>query len=288
MNQTGSEPARKSFLHSSAFLRVAASIFVIPCFIIIIRAGGYHFLGLMSALLFVAMWEFYRMMESKGIRPYKGLGILFGIALTWYVFFREGMYANLFLTLGLLTLMGLELTRKETKNAVYHISTTILGVMYVAFLFSHLVMLRELPLQMNLDYRMGASFVFIAFIVTWSGDTGAYVVGSLVGRTPLIPRISAKKTLEGAFGGVAFAVIGAFVARATVASYLEIWQTVLLGVMAGVVGMLGDLFESMIKRDIDVKDASAMIPGHGGVLDRFDSLLFTAPLIYYFIKFVIF
>jgi len=227
-------------------------------------------------------------MEAKGIRPYKVLGIGFGLGLTWYVFFHEGIYGNLFLTIGLVTLMGLELTRRDTRNAVYHIATTILGVIYVAFMFSHLVMLRELPLVMNLDYSLGASFVFIAFIVTWSGDTGAYLVGSLIGRTPLMPRVSAKKTLEGALGGVVFAVAGAFIARAVVAPYMEVWQTVLLGVLAAVVGQLGDLFESLIKRDIDIKDASAMIPGHGGVLDRFDSLLFTGPLIYYYIKFVIF
>ena len=288
MNHTDSEPAPKTFLQSSVFLRVAASLVFIPCFIIIARAGGYHFLILMNAILSIALWEFYRMMETKGVRPYKILGVMFGIALCWYVFFREGMYANLFFTVGLLTLMGLELARRETRNAVYHIATTILGVMYVAFFGSHFVMLRELPLTLNLDYGMGASFIYLTFIVTWSGDTGAYIVGSTIGKKPLMPRVSAKKTVEGAIGGVACAVIGAFIARAVVAPYLEVWHAVLLGVLAGVVGLLGDLFESVIKRDMDTKDAGATIPGHGGVLDRFDSLLFTAPLIFYFIKFVIF
>jgi len=284
----GDRPHRRGFLYSSVFLRIAASIVFIPCFIVITNTGGYHYLLFFSLLVAVAMWEFYRMMEFKGIRPYKGIGILCGVALSCYVFLADGMYSNLFLTLAVLTLMGMELTRKGKNLAVYHISVTILGVIYVAFLGSHLVMLRELPLAINLDYNMGASFVFLAFIVTWAGDTGAYVIGSAIGKHKLIPRLSEKKTKEGAAGGLVFSVVAALIARATVAPYLDLWHALVLGCLAGIVGQLGDLFESMIKRDAAVKDTSDILPGHGGVLDRFDSLFFTAPLIFYFLKFVIF
>lgn len=270
------------------FLRVAASVIFIPCFIIITKTGGYHFLAFIDAVLFVGMWEFYRMMEAKGIRPYKGIGIICGVALTWYVFFRNGIYSNLFLTLALVTLMCMELTRREQKMTVYHISSTVFGVIYVAFLGSHLVLLREFPLSINLDYSLGSSFVFLAFILTWAGDTGAYIVGSLMGRHPLIPRVSKRKTIEGSFGCIVFSVAGALVCMETMAPYLSLAQALMLGLLAGSVGQLGDLFESLIKRDVDIKDASDMIPGHGGVLDRFDSLLFTAPFIFYFIKFVVF
>jgi phosphatidate cytidylyltransferase len=280
--------ARKSFLQSSVFLRIAASFVFIPCFIVITRAGGYYFLALVDAVVLGATWELYRMMESKGIRPYKFIGVFCGLALTWYVFFRNGMYANLFLTLALVSLMCLELTRKESKMALVHISSTIMAVIYVGFLISHLVLLREFPLTVNRDYALGSSLVFLVFIVTWAADTGAYVVGSLIGKHPLLPRVSAKKTREGSAGGLAFAVAGAFVARSTFAPYLEVWHALSLGVLVGIVGQLGDLFESLVKRDVEVKDASAAIPGHGGVLDRFDSLLFTAPLTYYFIKFIVF
>lgn len=279
---------RKLLIHSSVFLRVAASLVFIPCFIVITNIGGYHFLALMNTITFVAMWEFYRMMEPKGVRPHKVIGIVCGLALSWYVFFKNGMYSNLFLTVALVTLMCLELTRKENKMAVYHIASTILGVIYVAFLLSHVILLRELPLSANLDYRYGSSFVFLAFIVTWAGDTGAYIVGSLFGKRLLIPRISARKTREGSIGGLMFSIAGALIARETIAEYLQLWHALLLGLAAGVVGQLGDLFESLIKRDVQVKDTSDTIPGHGGVLDRFDSLLFTAPLVYYFIRFVVF
>jgi phosphatidate cytidylyltransferase len=288
MNEIDGRTLRRPFLYSSVFLRVAASVVFIPCFIIITRTGGYHFLAFTDAVIFVGMWEFYRMMEAKGIRPYKLLGILCGVALSWYVFFRNGLYANVFLTVVLLTLMCMELTRRDVRNAVYHIASTILGVIYVAFLGSHLIMLRELPLVLNMDYGIGSSFVFLAFILTWAGDTGAYVIGTSIGRHPLIPRISEKKTREGSVGGLAFAIGAAVVARATIAPYLSLWQALVLGALTGIVGQLGDLFESLIKRDAEIKDTSATIPGHGGVLDRFDSLLFTSPLIYYFIKFLVF
>jgi phosphatidate cytidylyltransferase len=288
MDTTQGSTVRKSFLNSSIFLRVAASVVFIPCFVIITNAGGYHFLLLMNALIFVGMWEFYQITEAKGIRPYKLIGIFCGVVLSWYVFFRNGIYANLFLTLVLLTLMCLELTRRENKMAITHIATTILGVIYIAFLGSHLIMLREYPFSMNLDYGLGASFVFLAFILTWAGDTGAYIVGSIVGKRPLIPRISKNKTREGSVGGLVFSIAAAIIAKETFASYLLLWHALVLGLLAGIVGQLGDLFESLIKRDANMKDASEMIPGHGGVLDRFDSLLFTSPLIYYFVRFVVF
>ncbi len=277
-----------SFLYSSVFRRVAASIVFIPCFIIITKRGGLQFLALIDIIIFIGTWEFYRMMESKGIKPYKGIGIVCALALSWYVYFRNGVYANFFLTFMFLLLMCLELARKEVRTATYHISTTILGTIYVSFLASHLVLLREFPPSVNLDYGLGGSFVFLTFVVTWAGDTGAYVVGTLLGRRPLLPRVSKKKTREGSLGGFVCSVGAAIAAKYTFAPFLETWQALAIGVFAAAFGQLGDLVESMIKRDADIKDASSTIPGHGGVLDRFDSLLFTAPLIYYFLKFIVF
>jgi phosphatidate cytidylyltransferase len=216
------------------------------------------------------------------------IGVLCGVALSWYMYFRAGVYANMFLTLVLMSIMGLELTRRDTKMTVYHVSTTVFGVIYVAFLASHIVLLRELPLLIGVPYALGSSFVFLAFVVTWSSDTGAYFIGTLFGRHALLPRVSQRKTREGAVGGVVFAVLGALVAKATFAKYLATGEAVLLGVLGSLIGLAGDLVESMMKRDVDIKDASGTIPGHGGVLDRFDSLLFTAPFIYYILKFFIF
>lgn len=282
----GSSPKHPS--NSSVILRVIVSIVFVPCIYIITRTGGFHFLALINLMIFIGMLEFYNMMEWKGIRPYKGIGILCALALSWYVFFRNGVYANLLLTLVFLAIMCLELTRKKGQMTIFHIATTIFGVIYVSFLGSHLLLLREFPMELNIDYGSGSSFVFLAFLVTWSGDTGAYIVGKSIGKHPLLPRISEKKTIEGAIGGIACSLTSAIIARYTFASFLETWHALLIGMIGALFGQLGDLVESMLKRDAQVKDASATLPGHGGVLDRFDSLLFTAPLIYYFLKFVVY
>ena len=285
-----SEPAAKlrPFYRRGSFQRVAAGVFFVPLFITITRAGGYPFLALIDLIIVLGLMEFYGMMRAKGMHPYRTIGVISGLTLSTYIFFRSGEYANFVFTFILIALMGLELARKDNRLAVYHVSTTIFGVIYVAYLASHLVLLRELPNQVGVPYAQGASFVFLVFVVTWAADTGAYTIGSLFGEHTLSPKVSANKTWEGAFGGVLFAAAAGWVSSITFAGYLAAWEGVVIGILAAMVGLLGDLFESTLKRDAGVKDSSNVIPGHGGVLDRFDSLLFTAPLIYYFLKFVIF
>jgi phosphatidate cytidylyltransferase len=274
--------------HEGIVKRIVASAIFIPCLVIIARRGGYYYFGLINIMILIGLWEFYKMMEAKGLKPYKAMGIMSGLALSWYVFFQQGIYANLFLSVMFIGIMVLELARKEKGLAVYHISVTVFGVFYIGWLGSHLILLRELPHLKGLDYSLGFSFVIVAFALTWCYDTGAYFVGSWLGKRKLFPSISPGKTLEGAIGGVLCSLVGILVARATIAPYLTIVQAVILAIGASVVGQLGDLSESMIKRDVKIKDSSKAIPGHGGVLDRFDSLLFTAPLIYYVLKYVIF
>lgn len=271
-----------------SFQRVVAGLVFVPMFIVITRAGGYPFLALVDLIIVLGLMEFYAMMRAKGMHPYRTIGVISGLTLSTYIFFRSGEFANFVFTFILIALMGLELARKDNRLAVYHVSTTIFGVIYVAYLASHLVLLRELPTQVGVPYAQGASFVFLVFVVTWASDTGAYAIGSLFGEHTLSPKVSRNKTWEGAFGGVLFAAVAGWVASVTFAGYLAAWEGVVMGVLASMVGLLGDLFESTLKRDAGVKDTSHVIPGHGGVLDRFDSLLFTAPLIYYFLKFVIF
>jgi len=288
MDSTPDRNAPAAWYRRTTFLRVAAGVVFLPVFILVTRAGGFAFLALVDLVIVLGMLEFYGMMRKKGIRPYRGIGVLCGLTLSTYVFFRSGLYANFFLTFVVIALMSLELTRRDGRMAVYHVSTTVFGVIYVAFLASHMTLLRELPRLVGLPYAQGASFVFLAFALTWAADTGAFAVGKMIGRTPLLPRVSGKKTWEGALGGVVFGGLAGWIASLTFAPYLGTANAFGVGAMTALVGLLGDLFESMLKRDAEVKDSGRIIPGHGGVLDRFDSLLFTVPLIYYFLKFVIF
>jgi phosphatidate cytidylyltransferase len=286
VSETG-RPAVNRLDMGSTGKRILASIVFLPCLFIIARRGGFYYLALIDIMILIGLWEFYKMMEAKGLRPYKAIGIFSGLALSWYIFFRQGIYANFFLSIIFMCIMALELVRKEKGLAVYHTSVTIFGVFYVAWFGSHLILIRELPLLKGLDYSMGFSFVILVFALTWCYDTGAYFIGSRFGRRRLFKKISPSKTVEGAIGGIGFTLIGIFITRWLIAPYLSVLHCVILAVGSSVIGQVGDLVESMIKRDVKIKDSSQTIPGHGGVLDRFDSLLFTAPLIYYYLKYFI-
>jgi phosphatidate cytidylyltransferase len=226
------------------------------------------------------------MMEAKGIRPYKTIGILLGLVVAWYVYFQGGLFSSLFITFALVVIMVLELFRKDGELAVFHMSTTILGVFYVAWLGSHVILLRQLGEGLE-GGDLGGFLVIFAFALAWGADTGAYFVGSAIGRTRLLPRVSPGKSVEGAIGGVAAALGVAFLARATVVPILSVADAVTLGLAAPVFGLLGDLVESLMKRDVKIKDTSHALPGHGGMLDRFDSVFFVAPLVYYYLRFLV-
>jgi len=167
-------------------------------------------------------------------------------------------------------------------------AVTMFGVLYVGWLSAHLVLLRELPWRAGTEYADGAAYVLLAFFVTWSCDTGAYTVGRMFGRLRPWARISPRKSLEGAFGGLLAAVLAGFVARAWFAPFLTPRDAGVLGILVGVFAQVGDLVESLLKRDARHGDSSDIIPGHGGILDRFDSLYFAAPLVYYYLKIAVF
>jgi phosphatidate cytidylyltransferase len=273
--------------------RVLSAIVFIPVLVLLARAGGGPFLLFVDMTMVVALWEFYRLMEAKGVNPSKRLGVAAALVLSLLTYWwgPEGGHHSLglFLAAFVMTITLRELVRPQMAFPIYDIATTMFGVFYVGWLMLHLLLLREMPGELGLPYAAGSSFVLYAFLLAWACDTGAYFTGLSFGKHQLAPSISPKKSVEGAIGGF-LACIGAaflgsawFVRDAAGAPYLTPVQTALLGVLVGVAAQLGDLVESLLKRDARIKDTSDMIPGHGGVLDRFDSLLFTAPVLYYFL-----
>lgn len=154
----------------------------------------------------------------------------------------------------------------------------LLGLLYVGFPLSTVVSTRALP--------GGEWLVLFLAVVTWASDTGAYYVGTLWGKHPLLPSISPKKTVEGVLGGLALAVGVALLAQQWFTSQLSLTDSLILGVLLTGMGLVGDLFESVIKRRTGVKDSGGILPGHGGMLDRLDSLLFTAPTFYYYVAYM--
>jgi len=269
-------------------LRVASGLLFVPLLIFMARAGGLVFFAFVAAEVGLGLAEFYRMMRQKGLAPFARLGILSGLGLLWVTLRPNTPLVSFVATAGLLLTLALELRRPELRQRVEDMAVTAFGVLYVGWLSAHFLMLRELPWRAGRPYAEGASYVLLAFFVTWSCDTGAYATGRLFGRNRPWSRISPRKSVEGAIGGLLSAIAAAFVARAWFAPYLKPWDAAALGLLVGVFGQVGDLVESLLKRDAAHGDSSDFIPGHGGILDRFDSLYFAAPLVYYYLRVAVF
>jgi phosphatidate cytidylyltransferase len=269
-------------------LRIASGVLFVPLLILLARAGGIAFLGFVALQVFLALREFYRMMRSNGLKPYRVFGTLASFGLLWMAYDPHGARADFLVTASLLLILAFGLRHHEVPRSIEGIAVTLFGVLYVGWLSSHLVLLRELPWRAGTSYTDGGSFVLLAFFVTWSCDTVAYVVGRAFGRTRPWARISPRKSVEGAVAGFVGAVGASFVARAWFAPYLDRLDAAAIGVLVGIFAQVGDLVESLLKREAQHGDSSDLIPGHGGVLDRFDSLYFAAPVVFYYLKIAVF
>jgi phosphatidate cytidylyltransferase len=269
-------------------LRLASGLVFVPLLIFLAWGGGIGFLVLVATQVTIGLLEFYGMMRGRGLRPYRRLGITASLALLWICYQRHVPYVGFLTTAVLLLVLALELRRPEARQRVEDIAVTCFGVLYVGWLSAHLVLLRELPWTAGTSYRDGAAFVLLAFFVTWSCDTGAFAIGKLFGRNRPWTRISPRKSVEGSLGGLAAAVAAGFIARAWFAPFLHITDALAIGLLVGVFAQVGDLVESLLKRDALHGDSSDLIPGHGGVLDRFDSLFFAAPVVYYYLAHVVY
>ena len=242
--------------------------------------GGLVYRSLIGVLVLLGVREFLLLMSAKGYGPFKVIGTLAGLACAWAV--AHGPAAAVpVLTAALMAVMTVELMRRNMDRSLNHVAVTLFGALYVGWLGGFLVLLRELPDGAGADGFTGLRALALLAALTWACDTLAFLVGVAVGRRPLLPRVSPRKSVEGAVGGILGATGAGLVAAATFAPFLSTLQGGLLGAVCGVTGQIGDLVESMLKRDAGIKDTAALLPGHGGILDRFDSLLFNAPVVYY-------
>jgi phosphatidate cytidylyltransferase len=189
------------------------------------------------------------------------------------------------LALGLILLPLLSLRRGgDWGRAFGDIGTSFFIAVFTGMLFGYLVRLRTVS-EGPSGAELGSDLVLLLFVVVWGSDVAAYYVGSYLGRRPLAPHVSPKKTVEGALAGILGALVAAFAARATFMTRLAVVDCVVLGLTMGTIGILGDLVESMLKRGAGMKDSASLVPGHGGILDRVDSLLYAAPVLYYYYHF---
>jgi phosphatidate cytidylyltransferase len=285
--EPGPKPAAKGPGWSLG-LRIVSGLAFVPLLILLAHVGGIAFWLFTALQVSLGLIEFYRMMERRGLRPYLRLGIAAALGLLWVCYRPDTPHVGFLMTAVLLLVLALELRRPEARQRVEDMAVTCFGVLYVGWLSAHLVLLRELPWRAGTSYAEGASFVLLAFFVTWSCDSGAYAIGRLFGRNRPWTHISPRKSVEGAIGGLVAACAAAFIARAWFAHYLAVRDAIVLGFLVGVFAQVGDLVESLLKRDTDHGDSSDLIPGHGGILDRFDSLYFAAPLVFYYLAIVVF
>ena len=259
---------------------------------VVIYLGAWWVAAVVAVVAALGTFEVYRLAEARGARPFRWPGILAsaflvlsaawsGSVATWSVW---GWIALLGVTL--VCLAAAVFRRGPQRGPLPAVAATLLGVVYVGGTLSFAVHLRAFPgVSDGVAGWDGAFLLIFVLTTTWCGDSGAYFVGHRWGRRKLLPSVSPSKTVEGAIGGLVGATAAAALFTFALVGPmggppLPVAGAALLGLLVGAVAQLGDLVESVLKREADVKDSGTLIPGHGGVLDRFDAVLFTIPLAY--------
>lgn len=255
--------------------RVVTALVGIPVILAVFYIAGWP-LAIASILVIgMGIFEFFRMAKEMGIRPLTGWGYAMGFVwILFGVYFWGGQYLSVALWVTFLLSVLYFLWEFPEWNLI-DLCITYFGAFYIGGLFSFLIKIREVGFG-------GWAFVILVFLLTWVNDTAAYFIGSAFGRHRLCPKLSPKKSVEGFLGGVIFTLVTAMIFGYIFSGNLHImWG--LLGILAAIAGAMGDLLESAFKRLSKTKDSGDLIPGHGGILDRLDSLLLVAPLVYYFV-----
>lgn len=263
-----------------------------------ILASEWSFIALMAVITLGGIWEFYNFAQKAGYQPMKLLGLfggmmIFAIAISLFVLFatkdstNDSLFAIIF-GMAIITLLLLvplmficELYRKS-PTPIANIGSTLMGMLYVALPLSLLILI---PALLGNGVWNPWIVIFYIFII-WANDVFAYLFGITLGRHRLFERISPKKSWEGFFGGLLGAMAMGYVASLVLEADAMTW--IGLALVAAIAGVFGDLVESLFKRSVDLKDSGNFIPGHGGWLDRFDALIFSAPFAFVYVIFITF
>jgi len=267
--------------------RLLTAVIVLPFLIasILVSWLWWLFVLLAAASMVLALWEFYLLAKRLQLKPDPVPGFVAGAALITISLQNQPLlnYVLFLLTiivLVIVVLIGAMLRGAPFDKMIGSTAVTILGVLYVALLGTHLVLIRT-----GFEPLLSAHLLSFFFLVLMGSDAGAYYIGRAIGKHKMAPSISPGKTWEGAVGGAVTALAMATLAHFWFFRELPLKWALPLALAMCIVGMLGDLVESAMKRSASAKDAANILPGHGGLLDRLDSLLFNAPLIYYFAVF---
>jgi len=263
---------------SEAIQRIAVSIIGIPLILASIWFGRLYFAGLITLIALLGLLELNKMASAKDLSPRIFISMIATIGVMWGIF-----TGNSHVIVGILILTGIVVLMLEmfrtTEAPLENTAITLFGIIYIGIFPGTLIGIRESALFS--DYQVLGQFVILIFAGVWICDTVAYFWGTKFGKHRLFEKVSPKKSIEGAvagFIGTVILFVGIF--YSPLLPEMTLKMIIILSLVIGVFGQIGDLVESWLKRAVSIKDSSSLIPGHGGILDRFDSLMIVAPLIY--------
>ncbi|MGQ9731380.1 MAG: phosphatidate cytidylyltransferase [Candidatus Zipacnadales bacterium] len=271
-------------------LKFATGFVLVPIVLASLYIGGWSAFIVAAVFLVIGLWEFYAALSRRNTKPLVELGLPGGVFLLGAAQWTpESRFAEVAIaTIGAVTLLALlfHLPRRRDSSVLTNTAATVFGVVYVALLFSYYLRLRHVSLHYltgvpegGFRDRMGV--VVLALAAVWTMDTTANIVGKCWGTKRPWPNVSPNKTWEGTLAGLLGAVLATLLWGAL--CRLPLLHMLSLGLLLGVVAILGDFCGSLLKRDLGLKDWGTVLPGHGGILDRFDSLVFAMPIAYYYV-----
>ena len=272
--------------------RILTAIIGVPLLLLVFYFGSYYFLAFILLIVGFGSYEFFRLVDNKNLDNKKIIGIVFCIILPIGANFGYLYFIFLFTLVSIFTLF-INLQKQDLSNTLIGAGTKFLGIVYIGWFLSHAILIRNInesifPYIDNTNIKNNdIGFFWIVFVVacTFLNDSAAYFFGKYKGKIKLVPRLSPGKTVEGTVCGIFMALLCGMFINLIFSSPISYKWAMLLGFVVGVVAVLGDLIESMFKRSVSIKDSGGLLPGHGGVLDRFDSLILVFPVMYYLILF---
>ena len=264
--------------------RILVALVGIPVLMYVYYSGGIPLLVFTNIIIGIGLYEFYKMSELSGQKPFSKLGICTGLMIPNLIYFLKPLNVDFFMFFPIVVLMiftmGIRIFENKVENSSIDIGVTVLGVSYVSILFSHILLLTYLP--------NGGRWLIAIQIMVWVCDSAAYFVGINIGRKFFkegFSIISPKKSKEGAIGAIIFTILSICLINYKFNLLPENYFLIaILGFLVSIVAQIGDLAESMFKREFKIKDSGKLLGEHGGILDRFDSMIFVVPTVYYILK----
>jgi len=272
--------------------RLTTAGIVIPVLLFFFWLGGLWFFGLVELVILIGMIEFFSMMQAREIISQEIIGTVGALCLGVFAYLNRPDLILLSLALFSLGILTAQLFADDLKRAIASTSAALLGIIYVGFFLSHILLLRNWQCSRGRT-DLGLFFIVLVIAVTFLNDAGAFFIGRKWGRHKMAPVISPKKSWEGVIGALLFGVAGAAGCKAVfdrwiLETALAWHHCLILGALLVGAAIVGDLVESLFKRDAGVKDSGRIVPGHGGILDRLDSIVFTVPVCYYYLKLAVY